>query len=171
MFLRTETSNLNYSLLTASRLIDDVQFGFTLGRSTTYAVSIVRQLRENFHAINQTLHMPLSIWERHSIVYPDVSSGGLFASVALRSGWCDRVWQRMYDNARSKVRVGCNLTEEFSVKVSVHQGSCLPPYCSSRFWNRKICLQMTWSSSPNRWRNCKRSWSPGRLTWKESDYK
>ena len=78
---------------------------------------------------------------------------------------------REYDNARSKVRVGCNLSEEFSMKVSVHQGSCLAPYCSSRFENRKIYLQMTFSSSPNRWGNCKRSWSPRRLTWKERDYK
>ena len=31
---------------------------------------------------------PLTIWKRHSIVYPDMSSGGLLANMALRSGWC-----------------------------------------------------------------------------------
>ena len=33
----------------------------------------------------------------------------------------------MYENARNRVRVSCNLSEEFSVKVGLHQGSCLSP--------------------------------------------
>ena len=33
----------------------------------------------------------------------------------------------MYGNAWSRVHVGCNLSEEFSVKVGIHQGSCLNP--------------------------------------------
>ena len=33
----------------------------------------------------------------------------------------------MYENVRSIVCVGCKLSEEFSVKVGVHQGSCLNP--------------------------------------------
>ena len=37
------------------------------------------------------------------------------------SGWCDPY------RSRSRVRVGCNLSEEFSVKVGIHQGSCLSP--------------------------------------------
>ena len=35
--------------------------------------------------------------------------------------------QSIYENARSRVRAGCNLSNKFSVKVSVHQGSCLSP--------------------------------------------
>ena len=56
------------------------------------------------------------------------------------------------------------------------------PYCSFRFWKPspesfaldvfvKICMQMTWSSSLNPWRNCKIIWSSGRLTWKERDFR
>ena len=33
----------------------------------------------------------------------------------------------MYTNARSRVRVNGSLSEEFSVKVGVHQGSVLSP--------------------------------------------
>ena len=33
----------------------------------------------------------------------------------------------MYESARSRVCVGCNLSEEFSVKEGIHQGSCLSP--------------------------------------------
>ena len=31
---------------------------------------------------------PMSIWKRYSTVCPDMSSGGFFASLVLRSGWC-----------------------------------------------------------------------------------
>ena len=39
------------------------------------------------------------------------------------------VWliQNLYENTRSQVCVGCNQSEEFSVEVGVHQGSCLSP--------------------------------------------
>ena len=54
------------------------------------------------------------------------------------------------------------------------------PYCSSWFWKPfprcviqdvpgKTCMQMTWSSSLNCWRNYNRSWSSGSPTWKERD--
>ena len=33
----------------------------------------------------------------------------------------------MYEHARSRLRVGCNLSEEFSVKMSVHQNYWLRP--------------------------------------------
>ena len=36
-----------------------------------------------------------------------------------------RLIQSMYENVRSRVHVGCNLSEAFSLKVGVHQGSCL----------------------------------------------
>ena len=54
-------------------------------------------------------------------------------------------------------------------------------YCSSWFWKPspksfvhnvygKTCMQMTWPSSLNRWRNCERSWSSRKLIWKERDF-
>ena len=39
--------------------------------------------------------------------------------------WIVRLVQRMYANARSRVRVGEGYSEEFEVKVGVHQGSVL----------------------------------------------
>ena len=41
--------------------------------------------------------------------------------------WIVRLVQRMYANARSLVRVGEGYSEEFEVKVGVHQGSVLSP--------------------------------------------
>ena len=39
--------------------------------------------------------------------------------------WIVRLVQEMYSNARSRVRVGEGYSEEFEVKVGVHQGSVL----------------------------------------------
>ena len=41
--------------------------------------------------------------------------------------WVIRLVQAMYLNARSRVRVGDGLSDEFFVKVGVHQGSVLSP--------------------------------------------
>ena len=41
--------------------------------------------------------------------------------------WIVRLVQGMYANARSRVRVGEGYSEEFEVKVGVHQGSVLSP--------------------------------------------
>ena len=41
--------------------------------------------------------------------------------------WIVRLVQGMYCNARSRVRVGEGYSEEFEVKVGVHQGSVLSP--------------------------------------------
>ena len=99
---------------------------------------------------------------------------GVFANSAFRSCWCNS-YTAFMKNTRSRVRVGCNLSKEFSVTVGVHQGSCLSPLLfitvlealSQEFCTRCSCVQMTWLSSLNRWRNCKISWSSGRSTWKE----
>ena len=52
----------------------------------------------------------------------------LFSSIKT---WCGGVdcatVQGMYANARSRVRVGEGYSEEFEVKVGVHQGSVLSP--------------------------------------------
>ena len=41
--------------------------------------------------------------------------------------WIVRLVQGMYANARSRVHVGKGYSEEFEVKVGVHQGSVLSP--------------------------------------------
>ena len=41
--------------------------------------------------------------------------------------WIVRLVQGMYPNARSRVRIGDRYSEDFEVKVGVHQGSVLSP--------------------------------------------
>ena len=106
--------------------IDDMQFGFMPGRSTTDAIFIVRQLQEKFHAVNRTLYMAFVDLEKAFDRVPRRVIWWALRKLGVEE-WLVRLIQSMYENARSRVRVGCNLSEEFSVKVGVHQGSCLSP--------------------------------------------
>ena len=51
--------------------------------------------------------------------------------------WFVRVVQAMYTNARSRGRVNGTLSEEFGVKIGVHQRPVIGPYCS--LWYLKHC--------------------------------
>ena len=44
----------------------------------------------------------------------------------------------LYEGAKTKVRVGAELSEEFCVKVGVHQGSILFPFLLSSLKNESI---------------------------------
>ena len=79
--------------------IDDMQFRFMLGRGTTDAIFILRQLQEKHLAENKKLHF-------------------VFRSSTKNT-------QAMYNNTRSKVRFNNTYNDEFGVKVGVHQGSVL----------------------------------------------
>ena len=59
--------------------IDDKQFGFLPGRSTTNAIFNLRQLHEKFYDINKTLHTAFVDLEK-AFDPVHLPSGGLFAS-------------------------------------------------------------------------------------------
>ena len=67
----------------------------------------------------------LLTWRKHLTVSPERSCGGLWERWG--SKWIVRLVQAMYNNARSRVRVGSEYSEEFEVGVGVHQGSVLSP--------------------------------------------
>ena len=104
--------------------IEDMQLGFMPGRSTTDAIFIVRQLQEKFHAVSKTLYMTFVDFEKTFDHVPRRVTLG-------PEEWLMRIMHSMYENTRSRVCVGCNLSEEFSVKVGIHQGSCLNPLLSA----------------------------------------
>ena len=61
--------------------------------------------------------------------------------------WIVRLVQGMYANARSRVRVGEGYSEEFEVKVSVHQGSVLSPLLFIivlEALSREFCSAIPW---------------------------
>ena len=106
--------------------IDDSQFGFVPGRGTTNAIFVVRQLQEKYLAANKRLHMAFVDLEKAFDRVPRKVIWWALRKLGVKE-WIVRLVQGMYANARSRVRVGEGYSEEFKVKVGVHQGSVLSP--------------------------------------------
>ena len=96
------------------------------GRGTTDAIFIVRQLQEKHLAANKLLYMAFVDLEKAFDRVPrDVIWWGM-RKLGIDE-WLVRLVQSMYKDVRSRVRVGSGYSEEFGVKVGVHQGSVLSP--------------------------------------------
>ena len=77
--------------------------------------------------------LPLSIWKRHSIMYPDVSSGGLFTSLALRSGWCGS-YSACMKMSESECVLVVSCEKSVLWKNVFIKAFAWSPYCSAWFW-------------------------------------
>ena len=106
--------------------IDDSQFGFVPGRGTTDAIFVVRQLQEKYLAANKRLYMAFVDLEKVFDRVPRKVIWWALRKLGVEE-WIVRLVQGMYANAWSCVCVGEGYSEEFEVKVGVHQGSVLSP--------------------------------------------
>ena len=90
--------------------VDGMQFGLMPGRSTTYAIFIIHQLQERFHAVNKTLCMAFVDLEK---TFDSVSRCVIWWALRKLSvdEWLVRLIQSMYENARSRVHADCDLSE------------------------------------------------------------
>ena len=104
--------------------IDDSQFGFVPGRGTTDAIFVVRQLQEKYLAANKRLYMAFVDLEKAFDRVPRKVIWWALRKLGVDE-WIVRLVQGMNSNARSSVCVGEGYSEEFEVKVGVHQGSVL----------------------------------------------
>ena len=143
--------------------VDDSQFGFVPGRGTTDAIFVVRQLQEKYLAANKRLYMAFVDLQKAFDRVPRKVIWWTLRKLGVEE-WIVRLVQGMYANARSHVRVGEGYSEEFEVKVCVHQGSvlsplllilCLKPYHVSSALGSpgRASVPMTLLSSLNRLRN------------------
>ena len=103
--------------------IDDSQFGFVPGRGTTDAIFVVRQLQEKYLAANKRLYMAFVDPEKATDRIPQKVIWWALRKLGVE--WIVRLVQGMYTNAQSRVHVGEGYSEEFELKVGVHQGSVL----------------------------------------------
>ena len=110
--------------------IDELQFGFVPGRGTTDAIFIARQMQEKFIAANKPLYFAFVDLEKAFDRVPREVLWWALRSLGVEE-WAVRAIQGMYSNARSRVRVNGQYSEEFDVKVGVHQGLCSALCCSS----------------------------------------
>ena len=143
--------------------IDDSQFSFVTGRATTDATFVVRQMQEKYLAANKTLYG----FRRHQETAFDRVFRKVIWWAQRKLGvekWIVRLVQGMYANAGSHVGVEDGYSEEFEVKVGVHQGSVLSPllftivleafHSSSALGSPgRIFMPMTLLSALNRLRN------------------
>ena len=106
--------------------IDGMQFAFVPGRGTTDAIFTVRQLQEKFIAVKKPLFFAFVDLEKAFDRVPRSVLWWALRSLGVEE-WAVRVIQAMYANARSRVRVNGQYSEEFGVGVGVHQGSVLSP--------------------------------------------
>ena len=112
---------------------------------------------------------------------------------ALPTKWDAETWMSKMGNQSAMVLESCAwMSKSKSKKTLFNVGQCKQYNISSHLkWDDrakqatrkkhydcpsnvqgvpgKTCMQMTWSSSLNRWRNYNRSWSSGRPLWKERD--
>ena len=106
--------------------IDDSKFGLVPGRGTTDAIFVVRQLQEKYLAANKRLYMSFIDLEKAFDRVPRKVIWWALRKLGVEE-WIVRLVQGMYANARSPVHVVEGYSEEFEVKVGVHQGSVLSP--------------------------------------------
>ena len=106
--------------------VDDMQCGFMPGRGTIDAIFILRQLQEKHLNKKKCLYYCFVDLEKAFDRVPRK-----VIEFALRKkGVEEKLVQtvmRLYEGARTRVRVDSELSEPFEVKVGVHQGSVLSP--------------------------------------------
>ena len=103
-----------------------MQFGFMPGRGTTDAIFILRQLQEKHLAKNKKLYFAFVDLEKAFDRVPRKVIWWAMQKLGIEE-WIVRFVQAMYNNTRSRVRVNNTYSDEFGVKVGVHQGSVLSP--------------------------------------------
>ena len=106
--------------------VDGMQFGFMPGKGTIDAVFILRRLQEEYLDKEKKLYMCIVDLKK---AFDRVPRKVL--EWAMRKKGIQEVMVRavmsLYEGEETEVRVGLELSEEFEVKVGVHQGSVLLP--------------------------------------------
>ena len=106
--------------------VDDMQFGFMPGKGTTGALFILRRIQDEFRGRQKKLYMCFLDLEK---AFDRVSRKVM--EWALRKKSLPEVLVKavmsLYEGLRTKVKVGSGLSEEFEVRVGVHQGFVISP--------------------------------------------
>ena len=106
--------------------INPMQFGFMPGRGTTDGIFLLRQLQEKALEKNRRLYLGFVDLEKAFDRVPRKVVEWALRKEGVNEYMVKAV-MAMYLDAKTAVRVGNALTQEFEVKVGVHQGSVLSP--------------------------------------------
>ena len=103
-----------------------MQFGFVPGRGTTDAIFIVRQVQEKTLRKNKKLFLGFVDLEKAFDRVPREVVKWALRKERVPEALISAV-MATYKGAKTAVKVGCGMSEDFEVKVGVHQGSVLSP--------------------------------------------
>ena len=103
-----------------------MQFGFMPRRGTTDALSVVRRMQEEYRNRKKTLYMCFVDIEKAFDRVPRKVMEWAMRKKGLPEVIV-RAMMSLYHEAKTKVRVGSESSEEFLVQVGVHQGCVLSP--------------------------------------------
>ena len=106
--------------------LNEMQFGFMPGKGTVDAIFIVRRMQEAYQNKDKKLYTCFVDMEKAFDRVPRKVMEWAMRKKGL-SEVIVRAVMSLYDGAKTRVRVGSAYSEEFEVKVGVHQGSVLSP--------------------------------------------
>ena len=107
--------------------IDNMQFGFSPGKGTTDAVFIIKQLQEKHLETQRDLFFTFVDLEK---AYDRIPRDLVYWCLRKRNvpEKLVRLVQTTYHGARTVVRTKYGKTDEFNIRVGLHQGSGLSPF-------------------------------------------
>ena len=106
--------------------VDNMQFGFMPGKGTTDALFILRRMQEEFRGREEKLYMCFADLKKAFDRVPKKVMKWALRKKSLPEVLVKAVMS-LYEGSRTKVRVESGFSEEFGVRVGVHQGSVLSP--------------------------------------------
>ena len=107
--------------------VDEMQCGFMPGRGTVDALFMVRMLQEKYMRKKKKLYMCFVDLEKAFDRVPRKVIEWALRKKGVNERLVKAVMQ-LYEGAKTKVKVGKEMSEAFDVKVGVHQGSVLSPF-------------------------------------------
>ena len=106
--------------------LNEMQFGFTPGKGTVKAIFIVRRMQEEYQKKDKKLYICFVDMEKAFNRVPRKVMEWAMRKKNLTEVIV-RAVMSLYDDAKTRVRVGSAYSEEFEAKIGVHQGSVLSP--------------------------------------------
>ena len=103
------------------------QFGFMPGRSTMEAIFLVRQLMKRYREQKKDLHMVFIDLEKAYDKIPRNVMWWALEKHKVPARYITLI-KDMYDNVVTSVRTSDVDTDDFPIKIGLHQGSALSPY-------------------------------------------
>ena len=106
--------------------IDSMQLGFMPGHHTTYAIFILCQLLEKHLDKYKPLYFAFVDVEKAFDCVPRKVLWWAMRRVGVEE-WVKLAVKVMYENVKSRVHLNGQFSDEFNIKVGVHQGALLSP--------------------------------------------